>query len=1412
VYASDDWPNCNVDNPQWCAMDGTGNACTSSTNLAAEDSTVVVFSNPNIELEHGLIFYASVRAWNVAGLVSATMVEMVTVDMTAPVVGWVWDTAGGACSADLSSQSESNRVGACWGGFSDAESGIVEYTWEAGWSGSAGDCSPSMPCKYDNKPQHTNLTTKGAYILSETVNEHLQKLVSDVMVHATVTATNGAGLSISAKSNGVKVITPEWREGVVSVCIDGDGTVGGGACCPSVIADTNVTLTWNVSVPGGANLDGVIDHYEWAIEYYTPIDGHTSNNITRGSFTSVSKGESLQVSLSTVPSGSRVAAIIRAVNREGISVEGKSCAAMADFTEPLCSDCMCRVNQNSMHTGGTQYQSVTTSVTTICTGFEDPDSGVEFYEWAVGTSSRNGTGGEELQNFTRAYYANSNSMAVTLANPHIELEHGLIFYISVRAWNGGHMMSTTITEMVTVDMTAPVAGWVWDTAGDACSADLSFQSDSDRVGACWGGFSDAESGIVEYRWFAGWSSSAGEEKCPPSLPCKSDNVPVDVDGQCMQRVNIDGQYQHDEDCQRVIPGTWSAATVGEVLLERLPTGSCMCSVGSTDVVIDSGTTQELVASTPVGLASNATHTLLDATKQQIRQMNYSTAVILHVTVLASNRAGLSTTASSNGIEIVTPQWHEGRISVCIGSIGVDGRCCPSLLTDTNVTATWNVSIPGVDHDEVVHHYEWAFEYYTTTTSGTNSTRSSFTRMPKNAPFVHANLSSVPSGALVAMVVRAVNREGSSIEGRSCLTKTDFTGPSVGVCKAGNRPTNESIGAGVYQSAATTVSMACTGFADVESGIDFYEWAVGTSDSGGEEPQNFTKVYPTTSCSCSPSKPCKHNNEPNGHCMQRVNVDGSYTMNQDCEQLLPGTWTTALAGEVSLKLLPAGSCMCAAGSTDMYANDEWVGCDASNPQWCESDGTGNACSSVSTAITLGSLTNSSVSTAITLTNLQLVLEHGLTFYISVRAWNGANMMSTTVTEMVTVDMTAPVVGWVWDNAEGEHTADVSYQSRDNSVGACWGGFSDAESGIVEYRWLAGWSNTSRGLGQIMTATSVGLATSAKFSVSSYDRHVVANSNSPISVIVVAYSSAGLYSSASSDGIFVDTSPPGKSSAWVHEVDVRGTPLAELCADTELLPPPDAEYQSSPALSTCWGGFDDVQSGFLKYHVGVSWTWTNRTNRAHTVSMDVEGYEEVFAPAQHYSRGMHGAGLSVAADELPAAGTIFHSWVRAVNRALLVSEVARSNGTVYDPTPPITGIVHDVFVKPAITDEERLWQLPGYVSTMDMEMQMGDMKDINCQPSNTTIAAQWERFADIESSIAFFEWAIGSFAGADNVQPFVRLSASKASAINRNLNLETGVTYYTTVRATNFANITSAATSNGVIISPNYAASDEICLPS
>jgi hypothetical protein len=385
-----------------------------------------------------------------------------------------------------------------------------------------------------------------------------------------------------------------------------------------------------------------------------------------------------------------------------------------------------------------------------------------------------------------------------------------------------------------------------------------------------------------------------------------------------------------------------------------------------------------------------------------------------------------------------------------------------------------------------------------------------------------------------------------------------------------------------------------------------------------------------------------------------------------------------------------------------------------------------------------------------------------------------------------------------------------------VGACWGGFSDAESGIVEYRWLAGWKNASHGLGQMMAATSAGLETSAMLEVVSYDRHAVSHAQDLIRVLVIAYSCAGLSTTASSDGILVDPFPPGVSRAWVYEVGVQGgIVLADLCVDPNYSSNlTDISYQSSPTISVCWGGFDDVRSGVAQYLVGTGWSWQNHSNLTrwslldplvHMVT-DNTSLTEVLAPSQHFSVRMNGTESGE-----PPAGAVFHSWVQAINRAQLMSAVVRSNGVVFDPTPPISGIVHDVFL-PGDADSQTSDTATSRAAALEMEMRMGDMKDLNCQPSNNSISAQWERFADVESSIAFFEWAIGSSPYGEELQPFTRLAPAMASASNHKLFLEVGATYYTTVRATNFADLSSTSTSNGVVISPHYAIDFEVCVPS
>ena len=75
------------------------------------------------------------------------------------------------------------------------------------------------------------------------------------------------------------------------------------------------------------------------------------------------------------------------------------------------------------------------------------------------------------------------------------------------------------------------------------------------------------------------------------------------------------------------------------------------------------------------------------------------------------------------------------------------------------------------------------------------------------------------------------------------------------------------------------------------------------------------------------------------------------------------------------------------------------------------------------------------------------------------------------------------------------------------------------------------------------------------------------------------------------------------------------------------------------------------------------------------------------------------------------------------------------------------------------------------------------DIDYQTSTTTLSANWAGvFADAESGITGYEWAIGTTSGGTNIQGYTSVGTS-TSATNSSLSLTSGTKYYVTVRATN-----------------------------
>ena len=98
--------------------------------------------------------------------------------------------------------------------------------------------------------------------------------------------------------------------------------------------------------------------------------------------------------------------------------------------------------------------------------------------------------------------------------------------------------------------------------------------------------------------------------------------------------------------------------------------------------------------------------------------------------------------------------------------------------------------------------------------------------------------------------------------------------------------------------------------------------------------------------------------------------------------------------------------------------------------------------------------------------------------------------------------------------------------------------------------------------------------------------------------------------------------------------------------------------------------------------------------------------------------------------------------------------------------------------------------------------GTEADITYQTSTTTISANWAGvFADLESGISRYDWAIGTTSGGTDAQPYTSVGTS-TSATNESLSLSIGATYYVTVRATNGTGLQSTSTTNGVTAVPVY----------
>nr|XP_006820035.1 PREDICTED: uncharacterized protein LOC102804825 [Saccoglossus kowalevskii] len=358
---------------------------------------------------------------------------------------------------------------------------------------------------------------------------------------------------------------------------------------------------------------------------------------------------------------------------------------------------------------------------------------------------------------------------------------------------------------------------------------------------------------------------------------------------------------------------------------------------------------------------------------------------------------------------------------------------------------------------------------------------------------------------------------------------------------------------------------------------------------------------------------------------------------------------------------------------------------------------------------------------------LTLREGHSYFISVRAYNGAGMSAMAISWAVTIDTSPPEPGIVYDGERNSTFKDFDYQFDTSKINAYWEGFIDPHSGIVDYIWKIG---TCRGCDDVMQEQHVGLVTEMEAD------HLNLKPGFTYYTTVTACNSAGMCTSASSDGVTSDISPP----------------IAGMVFDGPS--GKDWQYQASrKRLAAHWYNFHDYHSKLSHYE------WRAGVTRG--------GDDIVSSTPLHITESLY---VPLLESLLPQNATIYTT-IKAYDNIGLAVE-ATSNGIKVDVTPPhvIRNITVNQIVGSIIPDTQ-VWR--------------------------SFLRVTWQ-FDDTESPIERQILSVFTGHQSEVDVPSTQVSGIVTDYIFTDLSLNDGDTYYVKVVACNAAKLCSSSGTRGILV--------------
>ena len=1061
--------------------------------------TATSFGIEDLSLVNGQKYCIKIKAENLAGVQSQPVSsDGFIVDITIPDLkrAMVLDGSG---DDDIDYQSSREDMSATWIGMQDPDSGIKHF-------------EVAVSRNRVGKPDVTSFADVGHNTSSRISGLNLNNDVYYVIV----CAINNAGLRSCLASDGVLIDPTPSTSGVVY-----DGILEPDIRYQS--STTKMSANWERVW----DLESRVERFEWGIGEDYP--GSVLDFVDVGLQTHVTSEKVL-----ALQHGHNYTVFLRVYNRAGGVRDLKSNGVIIDTTPPIPSNITLgsewRFNQETKN----YYSSSASEVYVTWNDFEDHESELWYYKWAIGTS-KCGTQVQPLINIGLATSANTSGSEWNL-------RPGVPYYVSVVARNRADLVSRACSLPLVLDYTPPRAGSIVVTS--PTGSEKIYFSDDEHPHVKWFGFEDKQSGIETYGISVlllnisklNYTFSSKQAIFDIQLDSLSPGTGYTV---VLTAINYAGIETRVHSKPFTIDDTPPFYTGLKDVLprRRFTSGSDTLKVDWEDFT----DRESPIESYEIGIGTQAKlHDIHQFTKTGLRKDFKFTGLDLknnqtyYVTVMARNAAGLETSLLLEVIVIdQTPPTGQNE------SIkdGISGSDIDFMSLNDSVSATWeNITDlqSGID----------TFEYCVGNRPS-NCLIKSFTPIGQNASFICRDCKILTDVKVFARV-RATNKAGSSAIFTSDGITVDASPPQISRVLDGEKAKGPDVEK-VYRDWLPAVTWY--GAQDIESGLQDCHWIMMRHDGDGNstvyekklDKANTTYNVRHTEKAAAPQQLSTNATYFNAiRCTNNAGITSyEYSNGLSAVDQWPltsyvydGLGLRDLEYDVTGEALGASWGAFYGDSKDPVIKYEW------------------AVGTLETPEHIMEYTEVGLDTRVSklLSESDIELEPGVRYYVTVRATSLSGRTSDKSSNGFIVDKTAPTDGVVTvaHTILNQTTTEVDYTLT-------WDGFNDTEIGIRGYEFC---------LGYIKDICSTAIIDAGLERQGTVQHFTPADLDTTFYGIVIATNNAGLKTIVSSDEIKIDFTPP-----------MAGTVLDGIDKDLNYI-------NDSVALITTWSGFTDPETGIEK----------------------------------------------------------------------------------------------------------------------------------------------------------------------------------------------------------------------------------------